>query len=146
MVRVSDCESEGYGFEPRPSPHIQMNYQEIQDFFRRSISYLDWVFYIGRKGETIYLQVQFMAPNNYHPEQIDLQKCRKWQLSEWMIKTELVQTAWAAVQRAVLHEASEQFKYNDADIYNTHMNVELLCDMREHAEDALEHRGEIINV
>ena len=116
-----------------------MNYEEIKAFFAANVKYLDWEFYIGRKGEAIYLQLRFDAPDNYHPEKVEKQYCRKWQLSIWMTPTELVQSAWAAVQRAIQHEASEQFLYRGCDIYNTHMNVGKLVNLRK-TEHALEHR------
>lgn len=116
-----------------------MTYEQIQKFFAKYVKYKDWEFYIGRKGEAIYLQVKFRAADNYNPAITEIQYCRKWQLSTWMTKTELVQTAWAAIQRAVLHEAAEQFLYNGADIFNTHMSVEQLYIMRK-GDYALEHR------
>lgn len=123
-----------------------MTYTEIQTFFTENIKYKPgWVFHVGKKGEAMFLQIRFMAPNNYRPDQMELQYCRKWQLSEWMTETELVQTAWAAVQRAEMHEASEIFKYKDADIFNTHMNVDLLAELR-NDPNALQHRGELTAV
>ena len=116
-----------------------MNYDEIKLFFAQRIRYLNWEFYVGQKDEAVYLQVRFSAPNNYHPTEIERQHCRKYLLSSWMTPTELVQTGWLAIQRAVLHEASEQFYYKGLDIFNTHINVERLADLRE-LDDALEHR------
>ena len=117
-----------------------MTFSEIQKFVEENISYLDWEFYIGKKGEAIYLQVRFDAPNNYHPEITEKQFCRKWQLSTWMTETEIVQTCWGAVQRAVMHEASEQFLFKKVDIFNTHLNVAKLVELR-NGEHALEHRA-----
>lgn len=115
---------------------------DLQIFITANISFLDWEFVVKEKGGVPFVQVQFDAPNNYDPEKIDRQHCRKWQLSYWMTPTEVVQTCWAAIQRAVLHEASEQFKYKGQDIYNTHMRVDHLAKLRQ-CHDALEHRGEI---
>lgn len=51
---------------------------------------------------------------------------RKWRLSYFMTDTEIVQTAWAAVERALMHEAREMFKFKGLAIYNRHLNVHQL--------------------
>ena len=117
-----------------------MNKQEIKNFIDENIRYKDWEFYIGQKGETIYLQIRFFAPDNFHPENIEQQWCRKWQLSEWMTPTEIVQTCWAAVTRAEMHEISEQFKYKNQAIFDTHISVDALADICK--EGKHEHRGD----
>lgn len=119
-----------------------MTFTEISQFFADNIEYGDWAFHIGQKGDTIFLQLRFLSEDNYTPGKFDIQHCRKWQLSTWMTPTELVQTAWAATQRAVLHEAAEKFKFKGADIFNIHMNVDRLIDVRT-GKDALEHRAEV---
>jgi len=117
-----------------------MTLEEIRSFVKEEIKYKDWEFHIGTKDNAIFLQVRFMAADNYHPEVTELQYCRKFQLSTWMTKTEIVQTAWLAVSRALLHEASEQFLYRGKDIFNTHMSVDKLWDVRTNPH-ALEHRA-----
>ena len=69
-------------------------------------------------------------------------KGRKWKLSQWMTDTEVVQSVWAAVQRALLHEASELFKFDGAAIYDRHVSVHRLVDLRQR-DDALDGRDEI---
>lgn len=114
----------------------------IRAFVNENIKYGDWEFVVKNKGETIYVQVQFMAPDNFKPgKSLERQYCRKWQLSVWMTPTEIVQTCWAAIQRAVLHEAAETFKYKGADIFNTHISVDKLAEIRK-SKGAVEHRGE----
>lgn len=69
-------------------------------------------------------------------------KGRKWKLSKWMTDTEIVQTVWAAVQRALLHEASELFRFDDCAIYDRHLSVHRLVDLCRR-DDALDGRDEI---
>jgi len=116
-----------------------MTYEEIKQFVAKNINYLDWEFFVNQQNDSIYLQIRFKAEDNYEPGKFEVQYCRKYQLSVWMTPTEIVQTAWAAVQRAVLHEASEQFKYKGQDIYNTHIRVDKLAQLRQ-SYQALEHR------
>lgn len=54
-------------------------------------------------------------------------KARKWKLSYHMTDTEIVQTVWAAVQRALLHEACELFRFKGAAIYDRHVDVHALA-------------------
>lgn len=119
-----------------------MNLIEIKKFVAKNISYKDWEFYIGSKGETVYVQIRFDAPDHDNPTKIERQHCRKWQLSEWMTRTEIVQTCWAAVVRAEIHEAAETFKYKGADIFNTHISVDELVELCDAGK--YEHRGELV--
>lgn len=69
-------------------------------------------------------------------------KGRKWKLSKWMTDTEVVQTVWAAVQRALIHEASELFLFDGYAIYDRHISVSRLADLCAQG-DALDGRDEI---
>lgn len=51
---------------------------------------------------------------------------RKWRLSPHMTKSEVVQTAFAALMAAVEHEAREQFLYMDRAIFHPHYDVDRL--------------------
>lgn len=112
----------------------------LKNFIEQNIRYKDWVFFVGQNGDHCYVQVQFMAADNVDPTKIAKQHGRKWQLSVWMTPTEIVQTCWAAVQRAELHEAAERFKYKGADIFNTHLSADALVPLCE--KGCYEHRGE----
>lgn len=69
-------------------------------------------------------------------------KGRKWKLSRWMTDTEIVQSVWAAVQRALIHEASELFRFDDVAIYDRHISVHRLAELARRG-DALDGRDEI---
>lgn len=117
-----------------------MKIQEIKEFIAKNIQYKDWTFFVNEKGGVIYVQIQFEAPDNFNGG-IEVQHCRKWQLSEWMTPTEIVQTCWAAVKRAELHEAAEHFRFKGADIFNTHIDVEALAEVC--TGKRYEHRGDV---
>jgi hypothetical protein len=120
-----------------------MNIDHIKTFIAENIKYKDWEFYVGvhpKDDEHCYVQLRFMAPDHIDPSKIEKQHCRKWQLSVWMTPTEIVQTCWAAVARAEMHEASELFLYKGADIFNTHVAVDALAEAC-HA-GRYEHRGD----
>lgn len=136
-----------------------MTAQQIQQFVAENVKYKNWKFVVHEatvgpvkftglfdseaepgtpyleqsdiKG--MYLQLEFNAPDNYNPSgPTTVQKSRKWQLSEWMTPSEIVQTCFAAVMRAETHEVAELFKYKDKDVYNRHIDVDQLhaiCDI-----------------
>jgi len=55
---------------------------------------------------------------------------RKWLLSKHMTDGEVVQTAWLAVQTALIHEAREQFKYKGQSIFDPHYDIDQLVELR----------------
>ena len=70
-------------------------------------------------AEPAWLQVAFEADGA-------LQHGRKWRLSPWMTKSEIVQTAFAAVLAAVEHEAREHFLYRGQPVFGPHFDVDAL--------------------
>lgn len=72
-------------------------------------------------------------------------KGRKWLLSLHMTDTEIVQTVWAAVRRALLHEAAELFRYRGQPIFDRHINVNMLADLRAHEPDILDGRPDPVS-
>lgn len=116
-----------------------MKKPELEEFIRKNITYKNWEFFVGDKNGVIYLQIKFDAADNFSGE-VEKQHCRKWQLSEWMTPTEVVQTAWAAVQRAEMHEAAENFKFKGYDVFNNHINVKALAELCD--DGRYEHRPE----
>ena len=99
----------------------RMNLQILVD----QITYKNWSFYIGRKGEVFYLQIHFLAADNEAgTDSLAVQKGRKWMLSEFMTKSELVQTALKAVITAEEHETRELFLYRNKPVFAPHFDVE----------------------
>jgi hypothetical protein len=107
--------------------------KELQDILDL-VTYKDWFFHLEMRGYDadrpddydVILRVQFMAPDNESGGEPALQKGRKWFLSRYSCPTEVVQTAWAAVHRAELHEIQEQFLYKGCSIWNNHVDVDAL--------------------
>jgi hypothetical protein len=117
-----------------------MQLQEIKDFFKENISYKNWELLIKEKNGVPYLQIQFVASDNFSGKE-ERQYCRKWQLSEWMTKTELVRTAFLAVVQAERHELEENFLYKGKAIFNSHLSADKLVELASQP-DATEHRGD----
>lgn len=91
-------------------------------------TYPGFKFEVHQKDFTTYLQIVGAGPDNVTGEPITWNG-RKWLLSHYMTDTEIVQTCWAAVQRALLHEASEVFRFDDAAIFDRHLSVHRLVEM-----------------
>lgn len=65
---------------------------------------------------------------------------RKWMLSPHMCRSEIVRTAYKAIEAAVLHEMNEKFTYKGECIFDPHFDVEELVDLRKnYALDTREH-------
>ncbi len=91
----------------------------IQDILR-DIQYLGWVFLLSDDNT---IQVQFQSCGQPH-------RGRKWRLSPWMTKSEIVQTALMAVLAAEEHEVREHFQYKGEAIYGPHYNVDDLVALK----------------
>lgn len=76
--------------------------------------------------ERFYLQVEWPGTDAITgaPRQC---KGRKWFLSEHMTKSELIQTALAAVLAIEEHEAREAFYYAGRPVYGPHYDVDALA-------------------
>lgn len=92
------------------------------------VKYLDWKWLVMDKGDGFLIQLAWIAPDADTGKQ-SLQKSRKWYVSSHVVKSEIVQTAYAAVQRAVLHEVAESFTYRGKRIFNPHFDVEALINV-----------------
>lgn len=90
----------------------------------KDIQYKDWELTVGNISDMdrpMYLQVRFIDANG------DVQKGRKWMLSQHMTKSEIVQTAFKAILTAEEHEAREQFRYKGRLVYGPHIDVDVLA-------------------
>lgn len=89
------------------------------------VKYRDWQFHVEERGENIYLQVRF-SEQCLCTKQLSPQAGRKWILSKWMTKSEVVTTAFKAVMTAEEHEIREKFRYRGRMIFGPHFDIEAL--------------------
>ncbi len=94
------------------------------------ISYEGFEFLLREDDTRPYLQVQCedTCTNTGEPY---TWRSRKWFLSPYMTKSEVVQTALKAVLTCVEHEARERFKYQGEAIYSPHYSVDALWALRQ---------------
>ncbi len=97
------------------------------------ISYKDWVFRLlsldrAEVGDLGFLlQARWMGPDaeDFYGEPVQ-QVSRKWFVSAFSCEREIVDTAWALIERAEIHEAQEFFRYQGEAIFNRHIKPEAL--------------------
>lgn len=65
---------------------------------------------------------------------IEINSGRKWRLSPYMVKSEVVQTVWAAYEAWVIHEARESFHYKGVTIFGPHFDVDALVGIADQIE------------
>ena len=97
-----------------------------------------WEMYLGGARET-YLQVRQWGKCNVTDDPYEVVG-RKWRLSSYMTRSEIVQTALKAVLTAEEHEVRERFKYRGVSIFGPHYDVDKLWELRA-GEDALDVRA-----
>lgn len=74
---------------------------------------------------TPYLQLHFEDLRDRDFVQVG----RKWRLSRWMTRSEVVWTAFAAIHLAEEHELRENFRYRGAKIGGPHLDVDVLAEV-----------------
>lgn len=109
-----------------------MTQDEIRGILDR-VEYKDWRFYLGFDGDRPYLQVHFVAPDAMTGIR-GVEHGRKWFLSRFMSKSEIVQTALKAVLTAEEHEARENFLYLGRRIFGPHIDVDALLEASERTD------------
>ena len=97
------------------------------------VTFRDWRWRVMDKGDGFLIQVAFDADDCDTGCKAE-QRGRKWYVSAHACLTEVVQTAYAAVERAVIHEVKEDFKYRGRRIYDPHGHVESLVAAVDHGE------------
>ncbi len=103
-----------------------MGVHEARDILSQ-VAYRDWTFHVGDG----YLQVQFSAAANpLDPASpAAVMHGRKFLLSAFMTRSELIQTALLAVLQAEEHEARERFLYRGRPVFGPHFDVEKLVEL-----------------
>jgi hypothetical protein len=111
-------------------PHTLDEIREIIE----QVSYKDWRFHVMPYGAGYVLQLRFCGAGA-----ADEQRSRKWILSSFACRSEIVQTALKAVLAAEEHEARELFRYKGRPVFGPHYNVDKLHELLAH-EEALDVR------
>lgn len=77
-----------------------------------------------------YLQAEYYERDVDHPALPPvLQKTRKWVLSKFMTKSEVVQTAFKCILTSAEHRVREAFTYKGQRVFGPHFDVEALVEL-----------------
>lgn len=101
------------------------------------VDYKDWTFRVGLMEEGFFLQVRFWE-KDIDTQEPALQSGRKWYISRFATKSEIVFTCLAAVKMAELHELHERFTYKGKRLVDPHVDVESLIQANVN-QDARQH-------
>ena len=103
-----------------------MNFEEIEALVKR-VNYpgFDIRVSIGHGGW--FVQATFLSHDSTGAvAEMVTQWTRRWLLSPYMTKSEVVQTVFKMVMTANEHEVRENFKYNGRAIFGPHHDVDVL--------------------
>ncbi len=103
-----------------------------QDMLSRDVRHPGWEFRIITRDTEFFLQGVFEAIDGK-------QTTRKWRLSRYMTKSELIQTALKCVLTSAEHQVREHFLYRQKRVYGPHFDVDKLWEI---ADDSLDLRKE----
>lgn len=102
------------------------------------ISFRDYVFEILEKNGVPFLRGRYLEPDII-TGQDEWQYTRKWQLSEHMVKSEIVQTAFKCALTSAEHTTREHFPYRGERVYDPHFDVDALYEIAK--AKRLDYRG-----
>ena len=86
-------------------------------------------FRLLNKGDGYLLQFVYDEPDVEDPSKGPVpQHCRKWYISPYSTTTEIVRTAFKAVEASLAHRLGEHFTYNGKQIHSPHLHVDALVE------------------
>lgn len=113
-----------------------MNLQEQKEYFEEILNKISysrhggtWSLKLHLDGTRYYLQVHCTGiPGATDPDDGPWTG-RKWLLSPYMVRSEIIRTAYKAVIAAEEHEIQEKFKYRDCTVMGPHMHMDELVEL-----------------
>lgn len=124
--------------------------ERIQYVLDTEIKYKDWRFIVDereiftmrlRNDIDLRLRAEWTAPDN-ETGKMEKQQSRWWPLNQFMVKTEIIQTALKCVFVAEEHEIRETFKYKGRAAYNSHIDIDTLWSWAEDVDVRTDPRPE----
>lgn len=100
---------------------------EVRDILSR-VSYPNYTLFVVEHCGRTYMQGSYTEADIV-TKMPETQYTRKWQLSEHMVPSEVVQTALKLVLTSAEHRVREHFLYNGERVYGPHFDVEALYEL-----------------
>lgn len=110
-------------------PQRKLSFKEVKEIVD-DIKFLDRQFRLTEKGDGWNLQVVYDEAD-VDTGQVQTQYARKWYLSPYSTKTEIVETAYAACLRSMKHVVREWFTYKGRRVMSPHFDIDTrvqMCD------------------
>ena len=85
-------------------------------------------FAIGRMGDGYYIQIVYTEEDVITGEVAE-QHGRKWYVSSWATRGEVVQTAFKAALTSAEHQVREWFRYKGEAIFGPHHDLDALVEI-----------------
>lgn len=104
-----------------------MNAIEINRILK-DIEYPEYIFEVKYIGDKMYLQGSYLEEDIY-TKRMERQFTRKWLLSQYMTKSELVQTVLKCALTSAEHRVREHFLYKGERIFGPHFDVDSLVEV-----------------
>jgi hypothetical protein len=106
-----------------------MDVEEMRQIINQ-VKFQDYVFRVYGEFGRVILQASYIEPDivTGQPER---QKTRKWIVSKYATKSELVQTAFKCCLTSMEHRTRESFLYRGKRVFGPHFDVEVLWQMCE---------------
>jgi len=110
-----------------------MNVEEMRQIVHQDCSYKlpnsPYTFLVTEDSRgSIYLHAEYYEPDSDHGG-LEKQRTRRWFLSPYMTRSELVQTVFKCVMTSMEHRAREWFCYKGRQIFGPHFDVDELRDL-----------------
>ena len=104
-----------------------MFFNEIENVIK-DVYYPEYTFRLENQNGTFLLSASY-DEQDIHSGEIELQRTRKWFISEHVCKSEIVQTCLKCVLTSMEHRVREHFTYKGKLPFGPHWNVETLTNM-----------------
>jgi hypothetical protein len=92
------------------------------------VKYPSKEFVVLEEDDRLFLQAQYWE-RCVDTGALELQKTRKWVVSRYATKSEVIQTAFKAVLTSAEHQVREHFKYRGRAVFGPHFNVDQLWEI-----------------
>jgi hypothetical protein len=104
------------------------------------IEFLDYKFEVVEKNGLYFLLASYEEADIVTGE-LEIQKTRKWLLSQHMTLSEFVQTAFKLAITSMEHRTRENFKYKGKRVFGPHFDVDALWEICK--EKKFDYRGKM---
>jgi hypothetical protein len=104
-----------------------MTIDEIRELIKQ-VSFRNYIFEVLTKNGAMYLRAKYLEADVITGKE-EWQFTRKWQLSEHMVKSEVVSTAFKCALTSAEHTTREHFLYKGERVYGPHFDVDALVEI-----------------